>query len=134
MRKTWRTWLWMLLSCAAMGAIPAAIEFAFRNVSLRHAAYSALDGFVYARCIGIPCWFLVPRAACRLNLHSPPTRFAAMAGLLAAFGVAGCFLANVILIGIGLVDAGAFAATWWWSLKVCLMITFSFGAVSLAIS
>jgi sensor histidine kinase YesM len=125
MVKGWGPLLAVLAGCLALGAIPGLIELLFTGMSLHVFGISVLHGIVYACCIGIPCWAAMPGVLCRIEKRSAPVRIIAVVGLFGVFGVVGCLVANLLLItsGAGYLD----------SLGVCLLITYTFGALSLLI-
>jgi two-component system, LytTR family, sensor histidine kinase AlgZ len=108
-----------------LGAIPGFIQLLFAGMSLRNFSVSVLHGAVYASCIGIPCWLALPAVLCRLEKHPVPLRVVGVIGVFGVFGVVGCLVANLLLMssGAGYLD----------SLGVCLLITYTFGALSLII-
>jgi two-component system, LytTR family, sensor histidine kinase AlgZ len=108
-----------------LGAIPGFIQLLFTGMSLRTFGVSVLHGAVYASCIGIPCWLALPGVLCRLEKLPLPLRVIGVIGVFGVFGVVGCLVANLLLMssGAGYLD----------SLGVCLLITYTFGALSLII-
>ena len=136
-----RVWLprglpsgWVVLSHIAMGAVPGLIQVVFNGMGLRGFRTWALTGSVYSLCIGLPCWQFLPQVMRALADRSLVTRVAAGAGFFAVFGVAGCFVANLILLVCGLMSMRAFGSIFWWTLRVSLAITFSFGTLTLTIA
>jgi sensor histidine kinase YesM len=125
MVKRWRPLLAILAGCLALGAIPGLIELLFTGMRLDAFGISVLHGVIYSCCIGIPCWAAMPEVLCRIEKRSVPVRITAVAGLFGVFGVVGCLVANLLLMpsGAGYLD----------SLGICLLITYTFGALSLII-
>ena len=132
--QTLQTAFRMLLSCMGLGAAPALINLVFEDTSLRSFGYSALYGFIYATCIAVPCWLVMPRAICRLHERSAGIRIAAAIAVLGVSGMGGCLRANLILVAMHFVRPADLAFTYWRSLKICLLLTFSFGILSMTIA
>src|SRR3954453_21706532 len=98
MMPRWRSVLSVVLSCMAMGALPAVVEALFAGMTPRGFALSAFSGFIYASCIAVPCLAVLPAINYRLRRWAGAARLAANIAVLAVFAVAGCFVANLILI------------------------------------
>ena len=129
MPTRWRFALCVLLSCLGMGALPALVEAVFRGMALRGFLESSFEGFIYALCISVPTWVALPRLFFRLRERSFFLLMLATAAVLTLFAVAGCFLANLLLLAAGLVPRAAFIPQFSWSLKISLCITFTFGVL-----
>jgi sensor histidine kinase YesM len=125
--------LWLLLSCAAMGALPGLVEAVFLGSTFQHFAFSVLFGFTYAVCIALPCWFAIPRLMYLLHRQPVGARVGTATILLGFFALAGCFVANLLLALTGLVPWPRFGSVYASSIRICLMITFTVGVLTLVI-
>ncbi len=124
-----------VLACVALGASPGLVAFIFDpRMSARDLGMSAFQGFIYAACIGGPCWAVIPAVMCSIDSRPFWTRALAIVPVLGVFCVLGCFAANLILTGLHLVDRAHFADTFWWSLRTCMLVTFTFGLINLGVS
>ena len=133
MRRTGRSAVGILLSIA-MGALPGLIELVFGGATAGEFGRSALEGMVYSLCIAAPCCLTLPRVMCALDERALRVRMAVALALMGVFSVAGCGMANLILAAFHMIAWRDLASTYWWSLRVCLTITFTFGALMLAIN
>jgi two-component system sensor histidine kinase AlgZ len=130
----WSSTIWIIVSCVGLGAIPGLIQLFFQSITLHEFLLSALAGSVYSTCIAIPCWAVMPRVLCYLDDRPLRVRMAACLPLLAIFSVLGCFVANLILITLHVLPSANFATSFGANLRVCLLITFTFGLISTSVS
>lgn len=124
----------VLAMCVALGAVPAVVIRIFTNVSPREFWLDVLHGIIYGFCIGVPCWLTLPRALYALDGRSVRTHIAAGVSLLAVFSVGGCFAGNVILVALRLIRPVDFWANFSGNLRICVLMTFTFGAFLWALS
>jgi sensor histidine kinase YesM len=125
---------WVVLSSIALGAIPGLIEVVFQGIGLREFGMWTLHGSIYSFCIGVPCWALIPRAACALESRPAWMRIAILVALLGSFAMAGSLAASLILLAIHHLDATQFAGDFWLSLRIAFLMTFTTGLVSTVIA
>ena len=133
MKKRVRAAVGIALSCLVLGAIPGLIEVVFQGIGARAFAQRTLEGTIYALCIGIPCWAIIPRVTCALESRALWMRIAALVAMLGFFSFAGCFAASLILLALHVVDAARFAEDFGLSLRISILITFATGAIATAI-
>ena len=95
---------------------------------------SALAGMVYSSSIAIPCWVLLPRLFYDIDESRLRARMGLALGLMAALATGGSFVATIILHAAGLYANAGFWSAWRDALRVCLLITLTFGAVILAVN
>jgi two-component system sensor histidine kinase AlgZ len=125
---------WIVVTCIALGAIPAVMQVIFGSIDLRNFALSAFVGSIYALSIAIPCWAVIPHVLCRLDDHSLQVRLAAVLPLLALFTVTGALATNLIVLALHIIDRASFAANFWMGLRISLLITFTFTLVNWGIA
>ena len=126
--------LWIALSSVALGAIPGLIEVVFRGIGAHEFAEWVLHGSIYAFCIGLPCWAVIPRAACALDNRPAWMRIPILVALLGCFAVAGCLVASLILLAMHHIDRAQFTEEFGSSLRISFLMTFATGAVATAIA
>jgi sensor histidine kinase YesM len=134
MTKRARAAVGIALSCIVLGAIPGLIEVVFQGIGARAFAQWALQGSIYALCIGIPCWAIIPRVTCALQSRAFRVRIAALIAMLGFFSFAGCFAASLILLALHVVDAARFAGDFGFSLRISILITFATGSIATVIA
>ena len=125
---------WIVVTCIALGAIPAVMQVIFGSIDLRNFALSAFVGSIYALSIAIPCWAVIPHVLCRLDDHSLQVRLAAVLPLLALFTVTGALATHLIVLALHIIDRASFAANFWMGLRISLLITFTFTLVNWGIA
>jgi sensor histidine kinase YesM len=133
MNKQWRLALQTAGWCVGLGAIPGLVEYLFAGSMPRQFARDVLFGTVYATCIGVPCWAVSRKALCILQRRSAALRIVAGLALLAVFGVAGSISANLILLALHLIRSADLGPTIAASLKVCLLMTFTGGVLTMIV-
>jgi two-component system sensor histidine kinase AlgZ len=122
----------LAVACIVMGALPGFLAATFGNLSLRAFLGWTVRGCVYAGCIAVPCGLTLPAVARAMDERPAFQQVPVLIGLLAAFSVAGCLLANVILVSSGLVHGRYFWPEYWRSLKMSLLIAVTFGLLTTA--
>jgi len=122
------------LSIVAFGALPGLLQLMFGGVSPREFGISALAGMLYSASIAIPCWALLPRLFCNIDESRLRARMALALGSMAGLAACGSFLATMILYAVGLYGNLGFWLAWWYALRLCLLITLTFGAIMLAVN
>jgi len=125
---------WIVVTCIALGAIPALIQAIFGMIDVRNFAISAFVGSIYALSIAIPCWVVLPLVICRLEDRSLRVRLAAVLPLLALFTVTGSFATNLIALALHIIDRASFAGNFWMGLRISLVIAFTFTLANWGIS
>jgi two-component system sensor histidine kinase AlgZ len=125
---------WIVISCIALGALPALFQAIFGTIDLRNFAISAFVGSIYALSIAIPCWAVIPHVLCRLDDRSLQVRLAVVLPLLAVFTVTGSLATNLLALALHVIDRASFAANFWWGLRISFLITFTFTLVNWGIS
>jgi sensor histidine kinase YesM len=134
MQPRWRAISRMVIICVALGAVPALFQVVFGRTTPGGFAESTMIGCLYSICIGVPCWVMAPRAMRALRNSSFHVRLAATVALFGVFAFTGCLVANLLLVATGLSTFAHFGRVYWWSLRVCLVITYTFGFLSFTIA
>jgi two-component system sensor histidine kinase AlgZ len=134
MTSTARRWAWNVVAGIAMGAFPALIEVTFGHTGFSRFLRSALIGSLYALCISIPCWIVLPWAYGRMADRSLRLKVGMCGVLFGVFCFAGCLLASLILLALGVIEREAFWAVFRSDLRVSALITFTFGVLTMVIA
>ena len=122
-------WARILAFNAVGGGIPAAFFLAFnRHLSSHDLLVTFGQGLIFANCIGIPCWLLLPRLAPRFFYYRFPINWMLLVSVLSAIAAVGCLAADLILFQLGLAS-GAFWAVYASTIQGCLLITLLFGII-----
>jgi two-component sensor histidine kinase len=131
MNKALRYALRSLVACFGLGAIPAVIELIFSGMTAGAFFRSALIGTLFALSIAVPCWFILPRIFCRLEDRSLRVQIAAAIPVVFALAAAGCLATDLLLTAAGVFPASEFASNYWYTLRVCVLITLAASVVSI---
>jgi LytS/YehU family sensor histidine kinase len=115
-----------------MGALPGFLGMIFGGLSMRAFFEWTLNGSVYASCIAVPCALTLPSVSRAMDERPVALRVTVLVTLLVAFSVAGCLLANLILVASGLIRAVAFWTEYSKSLKISVLIALTFGLLTTA--
>lgn len=132
--RNFKEWLRVIFFDSLLGLIPAALAVLFSPVNWASLRETALVGMLFSNLIGIPCWLLVPRMLNRMRGASLLKRSGATVLVLAACSIVGCAVANLILLACGVVSPGQFARAMSWNLRICMLITLTYGLLTTIIS
>ncbi len=130
MHFRWSRLAYIIPSLIFLGAVPGIILVAFDGMTPRLLGEWVFQGNIYSFCIGLPCWLIIPEVYARAMARPPGTRILLAAALLAVFGLAGCLAGNVVLLALGRVTVAQFLPIFFWSLRLCLAVTFTFGSLA----
>ena len=131
-RNTLRAGGWAVFTCFGLGALPGILQAIFGKISLHEFLHSGLEGAIFTACIMTPCCLAIPRALAALDTKPVGWRIAVSVGILTVFSFSGSLVAVLIFVATGMLQMGLLWAVWWQSLRVCLLITFTFGLLSTA--
>jgi two-component system sensor histidine kinase AlgZ len=127
MSRTARSIVRIALVNSALGAIPAVVIAIFQHITAAYFLDLLWTGLVFSNCIGVLAWNLLPRVAKgTFRLRQAP-RWTMIILALLAVAVVGCFTADLILWAIGLFPAAVFWQEFSYTLRLCILITLTFG-------
>lgn len=127
MAASYRPVLLRVLFIAAVGLIPALLFFSFGHITPEKFTRSALEGLIYAACIGGISWLVLPRLAAFV-LRLPRTRkWAVLISAIILIAAAGCFAASLLILGMGMEKRIYFWEDFIGNLKVSIFLTLIFG-------
>lgn len=122
-------WLRILALNAAGGALPAAFLLLLGRPMSGHQLLAGVgEGLIFANCIGIPAWIILPRLGVGYFRRRFPWNWVLLLLALLAIAAVGCFAAELILAALGMVSRGVWDA-YLHSLRSSLLITLLFGIV-----
>lgn len=118
----------LLAGNAVLGLIPAVALVVSAGANWHTVCEWAICGLVYANLIGTLCWIVRPRVQAAMDGRPLWLQIAAVGGVFAGAGLAGSVAGNVVLYFFDL------APDPWFSVRVSLAVTFSFGVLSFVIT
>jgi signal transduction histidine kinase len=120
-------------SVIGLGALPALLRLIFAGSTPHEFAEDALPGMLYAASIALPCWALLPRLFCDFDESRMRTRMLLALALMAGLAAVGSFATTAILYAAGVHGSGGFWPAYWYALRLCLVITLTFGLIMLIV-
>jgi len=118
---------WWAAVTVVLGFLPAIVTATFSHISLYRFWSMAWPGMVFATCIGALAWAVLPRVGIMTAQRHPISRWTIILSALLAVAVVGCFVVDLILLATGVIPAEDFARQYWFSLRICILITLTFG-------
>jgi signal transduction histidine kinase len=120
-------------SIIGLGALPGIVQLMLGGMSLRAFGRDAFSGMLYAASIAVPCWTFLPRLFCDFDESKLRVRLALALALMAGLAATGSLVTTAVLYAIGLHGNLGFLAAWWYALRLCLLITLTFGVILLTV-
>ena len=112
-----------------LGAAAAAVLLLmwFRTLGLRDTAYALVSSVIYSYAIGTPSSLLLPLVARVVEKRAASVKIAALGSSIAVLTVAGCLVANLLLILIGVESAAVIWARFGFSVRFSVLIALAIG-------
>jgi two-component system sensor histidine kinase AlgZ len=127
MESTSAKWGRILAMNAAGGALPAAFFLLVgRPISGHDLLVDVGEGLLFANCIGIPAWLILPRLGVSFFCRRFPWNWASLLLALLVIAAAGCFVADLILVELGM-GSGGLWTIYARSLRSSFLVTLVFG-------
>jgi sensor histidine kinase YesM len=120
----WVRFAWVSI---ASGSMPSVLNALFGHPSWKQFIGKALEGMIFAACIGALCFLILPKIAESVIRMPPALRWFTLVSVISSLASIGCAVATGILVVIRVVTPQNYWADYLESLKFCILLALAFG-------